>query len=121
VQRSKEIDSNAVNDDDPNFDHEFDLVTDGAHAFVKEHLLTKITRKNLQIIVDYIMAFQTDAGPSQQYRVDTIYKLQLDEYHHPKSFHDLTRQDIVEFLDHYRKPESVDALHRWVRARGMHF
>jgi hypothetical protein len=101
--------------DDPNFERKFDLVTDGAHPFVKDHLMTRITHENCKIIVDYIMAFQTEAGPSQQYRIDTIYKLkQLAEYYHPKSFRDLTRQDIVSFLDHFRKPESVDPLHKWI-------
>jgi integrase len=56
-----------------------------------------------------------EAGPSQRYRVDTIYKLkQLAEYYNPRSFTSLTRQDIVGFLDHFRKPESVDPLHKWV-------
>ena len=117
-QRSKEIGKTASSNDDnndPNFDRKFDLVTDGAHSFVKNHLLTRITRENCQIIVDYIMAFQTEVGPSQQYRVDTIYKLkQLAEYYHPKSFKDMTRQDIVGFLDHFRKPESVDPSHKWI-------
>jgi integrase/recombinase XerD len=123
-QRSKEMgkktaSSSYDNDDnnDPNFDRKFDLITDGAHSFVKNHLLTRITRENCRIIVDYIMAFQTEVGPSQQYRVDTIYKLkQLAEYYHPttKSFKDMTRQDIVDFLDHFRKPESVDPLHKWI-------
>lgn len=26
----------------------------------------------------------------------------------------MTRQDIVSFLDHYRKPESIDPLHKWI-------
>ena len=30
--------------DDPNFEHKFDLVTDGAHPFVKDHLMTRISQ-----------------------------------------------------------------------------
>jgi integrase len=115
MQAGDEIRSNAYEIEDPNFDRKFDLVTDGAKPYLKEHLKTRITPENLQIIVNYVMAFQTEAGPSQQYRVDTIYKLkQLAEYYHPRSFKDLTRQDIVGFLDHFRKPEAVDSLHKWI-------
>jgi hypothetical protein len=36
------------------------------------------------------------------------------EVNEPKTFHDITRQDIIDFLDSYRKPESVDPLHKWM-------
>jgi hypothetical protein len=38
----------------------------------------------------------------------------LAQFHNPKSFRDMTRQDIIDFLDRLRKPESVDPLHQWV-------
>jgi integrase len=103
------------NNDDPNFDRKFDQITQGAPIYLKEHLKTRITAENLKIIIEYIQAFQMEAGPSQRYRIDTIYKLkQLAEYYNPHSFTSLTRQDIVGFLDHFRKPESADPLHKWV-------
>ena len=118
MQRTNnEIDSSRINlNDDPNFDRKFDLITDGAKPYLKKHLRTRITPENLQIIVDYIIAFQTEASPSQQYRVDTIYKLkQLAEYYHPhKSFREMTREHIVAFLDHFRKSEAKDPLHKWI-------
>jgi integrase/recombinase XerD len=108
VQRSNEV-------EDVNFDRKFNAATEGCQRYIKDHLLTKITPENRQIIIDYIMAFQTEAGPSQQYRIDTIYKLkQLAEYHNPKSFRDMRRQDAVDFLDHFRKPEAKDPLHKWI-------
>ena len=125
LQRSNEIDDHhhhhhhyrpaaAVDDDDSNFDRKLDLATDGAHAFIKDHLLTRITHENCLTIVNYIIAMQTEISLSQRYRIDTIYKLkQLAEYYHPKAFSDMTRQDIVEYLDHFRKPETVDPLHKW--------
>jgi integrase/recombinase XerD len=116
MQRSNnEILGCPKNHNDPNFDRKFDLVTDGAQPFLKKHLRTKITPENLRIIVDYVIAFQTEAGPSQQYRIDTIYKLkQLAEHYNPKSFRDLIRPDIVEYLNHFRKSEADDPLHKWI-------
>jgi hypothetical protein len=67
------------------------------------------------IIIDHILAFQTEINPSERYRISTIYKLkQLAEYHNLKSFRDMTRQDIIDFLDRLRKPEQVDPLHKWI-------
>jgi hypothetical protein len=41
-------------DDDPNFERKLDVVMTGSSQYFKEHLLTKITRKNCKIIVDYV-------------------------------------------------------------------
>jgi hypothetical protein len=64
VQRSNEIDKVAADAgaiiNDPNFDRKLDLITAGAKPFLKEHLLTKITRENCQIIINYVLAFHTD-------------------------------------------------------------
>jgi hypothetical protein len=101
--------------EDPNFDRKLDLITAGARPYIKDHLLTRITRENCQVIIDYILALQTEINPSEQYRTGTIYKLtQLAERYNPKSFKDMTRHDIIDFLDAYRKPESVDPLHKWI-------
>jgi hypothetical protein len=58
-----------------NEDRKLDAITAGAGPFVKEHLLTKITRENCLTIVNYILAMQTEVSPSQTYRIDTILKL----------------------------------------------
>ncbi len=60
---------------DPNFDRKLDAVTAGGPQYLKEHFLTKITKKNCKIIVDYVLAMQIEIGPSQTYRIDTINKL----------------------------------------------
>ena len=100
---------------DPNFDRKLDLITAGARPFVKENLLTRITRENCVIITNYIIAMQTEINPSQTYRIDAINKLKhFVELHNPKSFRDITRQDIIDFLDSLRNPESVDPLHKWI-------
>jgi hypothetical protein len=105
----------SLNDNDPNFDRKFGLATEGARPFVKEHLLTRISRENCSIIIAYILAMQTEINPSERYRIDTIYMLkQLAEFHKPKSFREMIRQDIIDFLDKSRKPDQVDPLHKWI-------
>jgi integrase/recombinase XerD len=102
-------------DDDPNFDRKLDVITAGAKPFVKAHLLNRISKKNCQTIVDYILAMQTEISPRDEYRINTIIKLKhFAEVNEPKTFHDITRQDIINFLDSFRKPETSDPLHKWM-------
>ncbi|HKY11131.1 MAG TPA: hypothetical protein VJL79_04405 [Nitrososphaera sp.] len=104
-----------TNLDDPNFDRKLDLIIAGAKPFLKEHLLTRISKENCIVIIAYILAMQTEINPSERYRIDTIHKLKhLAEFHRPKSFSEMTRQDILDYLDRLRKPEQVDPLHRWI-------
>ena len=63
--------------DDPNFDRKFDTIIAGSNAFVKEHLLTRITKENCLTIVNYILAMQTEISPAQSYRIETILNLKL--------------------------------------------
>jgi hypothetical protein len=62
-------------DEDPNFDRKLDLVTEGARSFIKEHLLTRITRDSCNIIINYIIVFQTETNPSEKYRIEILPKL----------------------------------------------
>lgn len=101
-------------DDDPNFDRKLDFVIAGATPYLKKHLLNKITKENCSTIIDYILAMQTEIALSDSYRLDTIYKLkQLAEFHNPKSFRDMKRQDSLDFLDGLGKPEQLDTFHKW--------
>jgi hypothetical protein len=95
-----------INNNDPLFDHKLELITAGLNPFIKDHLINRITRDNCQTIVNYILAMQTEINLSDSYRLDTIHKLkQLAEFLKPKNFREMTRQDILEFLDRLRKPE----------------
>jgi hypothetical protein len=96
---------------DPNFERKLDLITEGAQPHLREHLLTKITKENCQTIIDYILAFMHESNPAQEYRSNTIFRLKkLAEFHHSKRFKDMSREDIIEYLDSLRKPESIDPL-----------
>ena len=46
VERSTADIFSQIEREDPNFDRKLDLITAGANPFLKEHLLTKITREN---------------------------------------------------------------------------
>jgi integrase len=65
--------------------------------------------------MNYVLDFMTEVNPSQAYRLNTIGKLkQLAEAYNPLSFKELTRRNIVDYLDSFRKPEAIDPLHQWI-------
>ena len=58
TESSKRLEDNNSNNNnnDVNFDRKLDIITAGAKPFVKEHLLNRISNKNCQLIIDYILA-----------------------------------------------------------------
>jgi hypothetical protein len=44
----------------------------------------------------------------------------LSEFHHQKSFKDMTREDIVGYLNSLRKTEEADPLHKWIGTYNLH-
>lgn len=68
-------------------------------------LLHSINESNAAIIVEYVAALKTEVNLADSYRRDVIVLLcRLSTYHdNNKSFKDLTRTDVLEFLDSFRK------------------
>jgi integrase len=106
-------------DNDPNFERKLDLITEGTQPFVKKHLLTKISRVNCNVIIAYILAFMTEVNPKPGYRRETILKLKrLSEFHKNKPFKEMTRDDIIAFLERKKpKVEGLDPTGKW---KGTH-
>jgi hypothetical protein len=58
---------------------------------------------------------KTEVNLSDHYRQDVIKLLcKISKYHNKKSFKDMSRNDIVSFLESFRKPEASDPLHKWI-------
>jgi hypothetical protein len=60
------------------------------------------------IIVDYIKVMKSEVNLSDYYRRDLIDVLIKLYKFGKKGFKDLTRDDILSFLDSFRKPEEAD-------------
>ena len=43
----------------------------------------------------------------------------LENFHKHKELDKMDRNDIISFLDSYRKPESIDPLHRWINTYNI--
>jgi integrase/recombinase XerD len=89
---------------------------------IKEKISSKYTIKhllatgdNVKTIVDYLTAMNTEINYSSSYGIAIIGTLyRFSKYHKNKLFKDITRDDIVEYLDSLRKTETQDPLHQWV-------
>src|SRR5215510_8101494 len=85
----------------------------------KQQLTTAYnTLKNMtndDIIKDYFETLQTEINPSINY-VKTIQN-SLDVllyFHNNKPLTEITRQDIISFLNSLKKSEEMDPLHKWI-------
>ena len=78
-------------------------------------ILHGISEENASIIIDYIHAMKTEVNPSVNYRRENIILLcKLSKYHNDDQFRCMNKENILTFLNSFRKPEELDPLHRWI-------
>jgi integrase len=84
--------------------------------------LYKIPRNNALAIVDFILSLRTEINLSDHHIKNNIIALtSLSNYHNnKKSFIEMTRDDILSYLNRFQKPESADPLHKWIGSYNLH-
>jgi len=84
-------------------------------------ILKRVSRINAVIIADYITSMQTEMNPSDDYKKAIITLLcKFSQINKDKIFKQMTRQDIIAFLDRLRKSESEDPLHKWIGTYNLY-
>ena len=77
---------------------------------------SRISKKNALTICDYVIAMKREINPRLSYKKNNIQI--LSELSRAvgieKKFIDTTRDDILLYLDKYRKSENDDPLHKWI-------
>ena len=65
---------------------------------------------------------RTESNLSENYRRDLILLLSTfsNYFQNKLSFKEITRDNLLTFLDSSRKPESVDPLHKWIGTYNTH-
>jgi len=80
-----------------------------------DRYLRGISIQNALVIISYITSMRTEINLSDNYRRDLIILLcRFSRANRHKPFEQVTRQDVVTFLDSFRKAEGVDSLHKWI-------
>jgi integrase/recombinase XerD len=84
-------------------------------SFAKQLLSIGEDKANIETIVKYIAAIKSEVNLSDNYRQCLIALLsRFSKYNDNKPFRDLTRSDVIAFLDTYRKTETQDPMHKWI-------
>lgn len=102
------------------FDRKIESATAGLPKYYETVLKERTKKKNALTIAEYIIAMQTEINPADNYRANNIVTLtKLSKLHNHKPFIEMSRDDVVAFLDSYRKPESVDPMHKWIGSYNL--
>jgi hypothetical protein len=113
------------NNDDVNFDvamleRKIPLATEGftTHKFCELILRdrSRLSKENALTMCEYVIAMKREINPRLSYKKYTIQFLSelsravgIEE-----KFIDMTRDDVLCYLDKCRKPENEDPLHKWI-------
>jgi len=90
-------------------------VTEGLSRTYENMLSTQVSRENVVVISNYIMALKSESNASPSYKIMQIQTLvELSKYLNQKQFSKITREDIISFLEKFHKPEELDPLHKWI-------
>jgi integrase/recombinase XerD len=100
---------------DPYFERKINLITEGLEPR-NANALANLSKENALAIVDFILNTKTEINLSDNHKRNYITLLtQLSKfYHNKKSFKEMNREDVLLFLDSFRKPENSDSLHKWI-------
>src|SRR5215469_2542669 len=98
------------------------LATEGFMTkFSESTLRNKLSKENALAIADYIIAMKREINPRLNYIKSTIQF--LSELSRAigveKHFVDMTRDDILFYLDKCRKIENEDPLHKWISSYNL--
>jgi hypothetical protein len=94
------------------FDNKVALAVEGLHPFYEKMLRERISKENALVISEYINSLRREINVSIGHRktsIDTLVALAI--FHsNEKDFKEMTREDILLYLDSLGKPESSDPL-----------
>jgi integrase len=93
-------------------------VTDGlsSQCFNLLHRMLPANKENVLNICDYVFSLKSEVNLSDHYRKDVIILLcKFSTYFkNTKVFKETSREDVLSFLDSFRKAEAIDPLHKWI-------
>jgi hypothetical protein len=80
--------------------------------------------ENSLTIINFVMSLNTEINPSTNYRttiIDVLCKLsKFHAYANERNLKNFNRQDVINFLDNYRKPEASDPFHKWIGTYNLY-
>lgn len=103
---------------DNNLENKIDKITNSLSRHYFNTILKKLAkegRENAIAICNYIIAEQNEINIKDSTKEGKIKVLVwLSNFHRNKKFEDMTKEDVLGFLNDLRKPSDKDPTHKWV-------
>ena len=95
------------------FDRKIESVIEGVQLYISNYFKI-LGIINGTILADYIIAARSESNISDNYKKEIIKDLfKLSEFfNHEKPFKEITRDDLLLYLNSLRKSEPLDPLHK---------
>jgi hypothetical protein len=108
-------------DDQHLFEQKLTTITQGLQRRYSG-IFTKMLRENAIAITDFITNLNTEINLSINHKVNFIEVLNaLSGFHKNKiAFREMSRENILSFLDSVRKPEISDPQHKWIGTYNLY-
>jgi integrase/recombinase XerD len=110
-------------DNDSLFDRKMDLVTEGLQRQHVNRLKALSSVDNRKTIVNFILSMRSESNLSDNHKINYLSCLcRLSQFHGTtnKTYKEMSREDVLLFLDSFRKAESVDPLHKWIGTYNLY-
>jgi integrase len=104
----------------PILDRKIDDICAGLQDSYANALRSLSIEGNILSIVNYIYALKTEINLALNYRRDLIRFLPRFSGYVKKNFKDVTRDDIISFLECFRKTETKDPMHKWIGTYNLY-
>ena len=97
-----------------------DAVTEGLGVEFA-NLIRRVSKDNIVSITDFISSMKLEINISHHHKGNFIKILhKLSKFCHDEPFKEITKDDIVSFLDSLRKLEIDDPLHKWIGTYNLY-
>jgi integrase len=93
---------------------DIEVVTNGFHKYIHKQFTEMISRENAVKIAKYIQDHKSENLSDGYRRMTVTCLITLSRYFKNKSFSQLTKSDIMNYLDSLRKTEDADPAHKWI-------
>jgi hypothetical protein len=105
------------------FERKLETVVEGLTGEYS-NLLNKLSRRDALILMDYVISLKAEINPSDNYRksvIKIVGKFMIFcRLSNDKPPVQLGREDVLAFLDSFRKSESSDPLHKWIGTYNLY-
>lgn len=82
---------------------------------IQRKLFSITNKNNVMKLIGYIEALKSEVNPTEIYTMSIVDLLsRFSKFHNDKDIDKMSKEDIVSFLDSFRKSEANDPQHKWI-------